>query len=178
MHDAGTFWPPALDPDGARLDGHGFHAVIEAPRQTLISGAVEAGLAALRTGLAAQGPYAIFDDDTYAVRLGVDRVLLVSPAIGALREASAWDAAGYASSDLGEALVMITLTGPAAFDVLARGGGVDLRAPAPASGGAAMMRHGEITLIAYRYRDGLRLHVERPRLSYLWELLGAYAEIL
>jgi sarcosine oxidase gamma subunit len=188
MHDVGTFWTPTPDPPTARLDGLGFTVVVETLRQTLISGALDAGIAATVPGLVVQGPYRVVETETYAIRLGIDRALIVSADVAVAdrvdvnsmgaRDWSHWHPAGFAASDVGEAYAVMTVSGPAAFDVFARGTGVDLRGPAPASGGGAVMRFAEITLIAYRYRDGLRLHVERPRAPYLWELFAAYAQIL
>lgn len=193
MHDVGTFWTPTPDPATARLDGLGFTVVVETLRQTLISGALDAGIAATVPGLVVQGPYRVVETETYAIRLGIDRALVVSADVAVAdrvdvspmdvnptdaRDGSRWHPAGFAASDVGEAYAVMTVSGPAAFDVFARGTGVDLRGPAPASGGGAVMRFAEITLIAYRYRDGLRLHVERPRAPYLWELFAAYAQIL
>jgi sarcosine oxidase gamma subunit len=180
MLDHGPRWAPPPDWATVRVSGRGLEIrPLGDLRLVVISGDLAAGLQALCPGARLKGPHDAADGEPYAVRTAADRALLVAARLEAVPIGhSAWDTAGFASTDVGAGMISCSVTGPHALALLARGTGVDLMAPPPPAGGAAAMLLAGTRVIAYRHRGGLRLHVDRAMAPHLWRWMEVAAEAL
>ena len=115
--------------------------------------------------------------DVTALWLGPDEWLLTTPAetapalLESLREAIAGQAAAVV--DVGDAATIISLSGPNARDVLAKGCPMDLHAGEFGSGRVAQTIVAQADVIVHRVDGGagdtaFDLHVRRSFAEYLW----------
>lgn len=182
MLDLGPRWSPPPDWGPARLSRRGLDvAPLLDLRQVMLSGDLATGLAALCPAARLKGAHDADAADPYAVRIAVDRVLLVCAAgldtvpVGH----SAWHASGFAATDLSAGMIALALAGPDAPALLARGTGVDLLTAPPASGGGGAMVIAGTRIVAYRHGVAeVRLHVDRSMAPYLWRWLETVGEAL
>jgi heterotetrameric sarcosine oxidase gamma subunit len=179
--DAGPRWTPPPDWTAVRISRPGLDVrSLAGLRQVTISGNLVAGLRELCPAARLKGPHDPDDADPCAIRVAADRVLLVATRLDNVAAGhSAWHEAGFAATDLGDAMIVCSLDGADAPALLARGTGVELTAPSSGTGGGAAMLLAGTRVIAYRHGPtGLRLHVDRAMAPYLWRWLESAAEAL
>lgn len=166
MRDRGKFWTPAPDWRTARIERDGLSARrIAGLGQTLISGNLRAGVAALAPGAPEAGLWSLLETDRYLVRIARDRGLLVTSE--SLHVAPGWRE-GYVATPCDDAYAVIELAGDRLANVMAEATSADLEA---GSRSAAVLFAG-VTVFLYRAgASTARLHVESPLASYLWKWL-------
>lgn len=128
--------------------------------QTLISGDLEAAVAALAPGAPMLGLYAPAPEGAHALRIGRLSALLVSPA--PLVVADGWRE-GWCATSVDDGWAAIDVSGADAPLALAEGTSADLDA---GSRSAAVLFFGLRGLLA-RTPSGFRVHVETPWLETL-----------
>jgi hypothetical protein len=129
--------------------------------QTLISGDLDAALAALATGAPMLGLYAAAPDGAHALRIARDRVLLVTPS--PIEAAGSWSD-GWCATSLDDAFAAINVSGADAPLALAQGTSADLAAN---SRSAAVRFAALCDLLLVRTSTGFRIHIEAPRVETL-----------
>lgn len=145
-------WPSPADPSSFRLVRSGLTVTTVDPgRLTLIAGAVDDALAVYGLG-AANGWPGQASGERYAVRTGIDRALLVGPAI-----AGGWHGR-FGATEVSDGLVTFVLDGPALPAALACLAEVSLERPTPSAG----LLIAGYRIVLYRHEAALRLHVARP----------------
>ena len=162
-------------PRGARTG-----TLIDRPRLTaralagrghaLISGDLEAAIAALAPGAPLLGLYAPAPDGAHALRIARDRALLVTPA--PLGATEGWRD-GWCATTVDDGWAAIDVEGEDAPSALAQGTSADLAAGSPS---AAVLFAGFRCLLL-RTDTGFRLHVEAPWLEALLDLAGRSVSI-
>lgn len=145
-------WNAPLDLAAFRLDLPGLTVISTDPGpMTLVCGDVAAALSA--TGLGrAQGWPGQAQGAKYAIRTGIDRVLLVGVDL-----AGGWHGS-FGATEAGDALTTFALEGSDVQRALDRLGEIALTRPSPA---ASFLIAG-YRAILYRHDGALRLHVSRP----------------
>jgi sarcosine oxidase gamma subunit len=156
-----TDWTPARGAKGALIAKPGLSARARGRiGQTLISGDLDAALAALAPGAPFVGLYGMAPDRAHALRIARDKALLVTPA--PIRAAEGWRE-GWSATSVDDGWVALDVKGSHAPLVLMQGTAADLTAGSPS---AALLLAGRRCLLA-RIEAGFRLHVERPWLEAL-----------
>jgi len=156
-----TNWAPARRPEGTLVVRPDFTAWARAAiGQTLISGDLDAALAALAPGAPRLGLYQLAPEGAHALRIARDRALLVTPA--PLGAADGWRD-GFCMTAVDDGWVAVEVEGERAAQVLLQGTSADLTASSPS---AALLFAGRRCLLA-RTAAGFRLHLERPWLEAL-----------
>lgn len=166
MRDRGQFWSPQPDWRTARIEGNGYSVrrVLDFG-QTLVSGDLGAALAELMPGAPEVGLWSVAEAQPFAVRIGRDRALLVSPA--PLGVAPGWRN-DYVATPCDDAYAVLEISGAALREIVAEGTSVNLEA---GSRSAAVLFAG-VTVFLYRTGpETARLHVEAPLAAYLWAWL-------
>ncbi len=154
-------WPPARAGAGLLVDRPRLHArATSGLGQTLISGDLEAAIAALAPGAPMLGLYALAPESAHALRIGRASALLTTPA--PLIVADGWRE-GWCATAVDDGWVAIDVSGADALEALAQGTSAD---PAVGSPSAAVVFFGLQCLLA-RTAAGFRLHVEAPWLETL-----------
>jgi sarcosine oxidase gamma subunit len=154
-------WPHARRSEGPLIDKPRLQArALTGRGQTLISGDLEAAIAALAPGAPLIGLYASAPEGAHALRIARDRALLVTPA--PLGAPEGWRD-GWCATAVDDGWVAIDVEGPDAPSALAQGTSADLAAGSPS---AAVLFAGFRCLVA-RTEAGFRLHVEAPWLEAL-----------
>ena len=165
MRDRGKFWTPA--PDWiAPLAGEGFAARrVRGLGQTLVSGDLAAGVAALAPGARTIGLWHVAGEDGCAVRVSRDRSLLVTPS--PLGLAPGWRD-GFAATPCDDGYAVVEVSGAALPEIVAEAVSADLDAGSP----SAAVQFAGIPALVYRIAPEVaRLHVESPLAAYLWTWL-------
>jgi sarcosine oxidase gamma subunit len=176
MHDRAQFWSPVPDWSQVALRAPGIDvAPINTALVYLISGDARQPLA--QYGISeVLGPRHVCADDSYALRLAPDRLLLVSrtPARAVLSEA----VPGCAVTDISDGMLIFDVLGTAAPELMAQGSEYPFN-DAPSMQlphESASMQFAGFRLIVSRRSQGWRLHVERPWAAALWHWLRAHIE--
>jgi sarcosine oxidase gamma subunit len=132
--------------------------------QTLISGRLDAALAALNMPVRVTGAAEPADGDPYAVRLARDRMLLIASETPDLTPG--WHDGGFAVSPMDDAYVVIQVEGFLLPEILSRGSSLDFSR----GGNSVATRFAGIPVLLYRHQTStrLRIHVERALSAYLW----------
>ncbi len=154
-------WTPARRGEGMLLDRPRLRAQAMAGRgHTLISGDLEAAIAALAPGAPLLGLHAPAPDGAYVPSIGRNRALLVTPASIAPRDG--WRD-GWCATSVDDGWAAIDVEGFDAPLTLAQGTSADLTAGSPS---AAVLFAG-LRCLLVRTDAGFRLHVEAPWLEAL-----------
>ena len=154
-----TRWPSARGRAGILIDRPGLQArARDGLGQTLISGDVEAALAALAPGAPILGLYALAPEGAHALRIGRASGLLVTPA--PLGAADGWRD-GWCATSVDDGWAAVEVLGADAAQALMQATSADLVAGSPS---AAALVFGLWSLLA-RTHAGFRLHVEAPWLE-------------
>lgn len=165
MRDRSGFWPtPPVS--GAQLHGMGLSVCLLAPvPQVMVSGALDRFLTlqgmAPPVGLLGQVPSA-----QYGLRLARNRMLAVG-----LRQdhATAGWQDGFATTPMTGALAVLDIQGPGAMDLFARASAIAPRCHSPS---AALIFAGMPAALC-QYDGGLRLHIDRGLVAYLFDWITA-----
>ena len=154
-----TAWPPARRAEGSLIDRPRLKASAVGGRgHTLVSGDLDAAVAALTPGAPMLGLYALAPDAAHTLRISRDSALLVTPA--PIEAPEGWRE-GWCATALDDGWTAIDVSGPDAALALAQGTSADLEA---GSASAAVLFAGFRCLLS-RIPDGFRLYVERPWLE-------------
>lgn len=146
---------------GPALTGDGIVIRRTAPgAMALISGDLDAALAALAPGAAMVGIGGASDMRPVALRIARDRALLLTDTATSV---AGWCDPGYAVSPADGLYACLAITGPGARDLIAEGTSVD---PGGASPSAAVLFAGCPCLLSGT-EGGWRLWVETPMLTYM-----------
>ena len=155
-------WAPARAPEGALIDRPRLAVrAVEGRGQALISGDLDAAMAALAPGAPMLGLYALAPAGPHALRIARDRALLVTPA--PLGAADGWRDRAGARPRSTTAGSRVDVEGPDAPLALMQGTSADLAAGSP----SAALRFAGLPCLLARTEAGFRLHVERPWLEAL-----------
>jgi hypothetical protein len=156
-----TRWPPARGRAGLLIDRPGLKVrALDGLGQTLVSGDVDAAVAALAPGAPILGLYALAPQGAHALRIGRASALLVTPA--PLAATNGWRD-GWCATSVDNGWAAVEVSGADAPLALAQGTSAD---PAAVSPSAAVLVFGLRALLA-RTPAGFRLHVEAPWLETL-----------
>ncbi len=154
-------WSPARRAEGRLIDRPRLAArALTGLGHALVSGDVEAGIAALAPGSPLLGLYALVPEGAHALAIARDRALLVTPA--PLGAAPGWRD-GWCATSVDDGWATIEVSGADAPLALMQGTSTD---PAAGSPSAAALFAGFRCLIA-RTEAGFRLHLEAPWLEAL-----------
>lgn len=170
MFDRSAFWSPPPDWRQARLEGPGIRVTASAPPGVWrISGrGLPAALA--HAGVArAVGPREACDAPVYALRIAPDSALLIGDAAHAPD-----DADGTVCSVLGDGIICIDVTGPAAASLMSLGSEHPFDDPPGGPLESARMLFAGLPVAVMRRGDGWRLHAERPWAPALWHWLAGH----
>jgi hypothetical protein len=147
-------WPAARSGAGLLVDRPRLQArVASGLGQTLISGDLEAAVAALAPGAPMLGLYALMPGGAHALRIGRASALLVTAA--PLLAADGWRD-GWCTTAVDDGWAAIDVSGADALQALAEGTSADLAVGSPS---AAVIFFGLRCLLA-RTAAGFRVHVE------------------
>jgi hypothetical protein len=155
-------WPKARGGDGLLID----HPRLAVRRldgllgQTLISGDLDAAIAALAPGAPMLGLYALAPDGAHALRIGRTSALLVTPA--PLGAADGWRD-GWCATSVDDGWAAVEISGADAGHALMQAPSADITSGSPS---AAIMIFGLRGLLA-RTPSGFRVHVESAWLETL-----------
>ena len=165
MLDRSGFWPAPSTPD-ARLVGDSLDVRLLPPLpQVMVSGDLTGFLA--RHDLSpAVGLLAPVTQPRYALRLARNRMLAVGVAQD--HAASGW-AEGVATSPMTGALAVLQISGQRRMDLFARASAIDPKAGSP----SAALNFAGVTAALCQDDEGLRLHVDRSLVSYLFDWITA-----
>jgi sarcosine oxidase gamma subunit len=156
-----TDWAPARRVEGTLVARPGFTALARTGiGQTLVSGDLDAALAALAPGAPLLGLYGVAPEGPHALRIARDRALLETPV--PLRAADG-SREGWCATAVDDGWIAVDIEGPDAGLVLLQGTAVDLSAGSPS---AAVLFAGSRVLLA-RTQAGFRLHIEASWLEAL-----------
>jgi hypothetical protein len=154
-------WPPARGGAALLIDRPRLHARrLDGLGQTLISGDLDAALAALAPGAPMLGLYALAPAGAHGLRIGRTSALLVTPAPIAAHDG--WRD-GWAATGVDDGWAAVEVSGADAGNALMQATSADL---ASGSASAAALVFGLRGLIA-RTPAGFRVHVEAPWLETL-----------
>ena len=158
-------WRPARSPEGTLIEKPRLVARAREGRGcTLISGDIEAALAALAPAAPLLGLYAPVPDGPHALRIARDRALLVTPAPSAAPDG--WQGngeSGWCATSVDDGWAILDVEGADAPLALMQGTSADLSARSP----SAAVRFMDVVCLLARTEAGFRLHVERMRLEAL-----------
>ena len=132
--------------------------------QTLISGDLDAALAALAPGAPMLGLYALAPEGAHALRIGRMSALLVTPAPLAIPDG--WRD-GWCATSVDDGWAAVEVSGADASQALMQATPADLASASPS---AAVVVFGVRGLLA-RTPPGFRVHVEAPWLETLFAWL-------
>lgn len=155
-------WPELPDLSGEIIARNDLRVTgATAPAALLISGDLDAALAALAPGAPMLGLGADTQADggagTWAARIARDRALLVGAALPDV--AAGWHAGGYGISQAGDLWRLFAVAGSAADRVIAEGTSADITAASPS---AAVLFAGQ-TCLLLRQRGAWLIGAETPR---------------
>jgi hypothetical protein len=154
-------WPPARHIDGMLIDRPRLQArALSGRGSAMISGDIEAAIAALAPGAPILGLYALAPEGAHALRIARDRALLVTPA--SLGAADGWRE-GWCATSVDDGWAAVDVAGPDAPLALSQGTSADLAGGSPS---AAVLFAG-LRCLLVRTEAGFRLHVEAPWLEAL-----------
>ena len=174
MHDRGAFWSPVPDWSSVALSTATVSArPVNATAAWQLSGEWGGVLTRLGVG-AVRGPRDRCADARYALRLSPDSVLLVGP--DALDLSPGWNDAGYAATDLRDALVIVDVEGPGAADLMASGSEYPFADGSIRPHESARLQFAGHAIALSRRPAGWRLHVPRQWATALWRWLEAHVE--
>lgn len=129
--------------------------------QSLISGNLDAAIAALAPRAAMLGYAETPAGPDAAIRIARDRALLVTEA--PVTRAAGWQEEGFALSHAAEMYACLSLRGPGAGEVLAQA----LASPAPIGSASAMVHAMGLRALVTGLSDGLALWVEQAHLPFV-----------
>ena len=156
-----TRWPAARGRAGTLIDRPRLQArALDGLGQTLISGDLDAAIAALAPSAPTLGLYALAPQGAHALRIGRASALLVTPV--AIAAADGWRD-GWCATSVDDGWAAVEVFGADAPHALAQATSADLGA---GSSSAAVIVFGLRGLLA-RTEAGFRLHVEAPWLETL-----------
>jgi hypothetical protein len=156
-----TRWPAARGRAGVLIDRPRLQArSLDGLGQTLISGDLDAAVAALAPGAPILGLHALAPEGAHALRIGRASALLVTPTPIAASEG--WRS-GWCATSVDDGWAAVEVSGADAPLALAQGTSADLAAASPS---AAVLAFG-LRALAARAPAGFRLHVEAPWLETL-----------
>ena len=168
-----TRWPAARGRAGLLIDRPRLQArALDGLGQTLISGDIEAALAALAPAAPTLGLYALAPDGAHALRIGRMSALLVTlaPLKGHSEERPSFDGPaaegwrdGWCATSVDDGWAAVEVSGADAPQALMQATSADLAAGSPS---AAVLVFGLRGLLA-RTESGFRVHVEAPWLETL-----------
>jgi len=154
-------WAPARRPSGVFVDRPRLGArAVEGLGRTLISGDLEAAVAALAKGAPMLGLYAHAPERPHALWIARDRALLLTPA--PLGAADGWRD-GFCATPVDDGWATVEVTGPDAPLALMQGTSADFDGGSP----SAAVLFGGLRCLLARTEAGFRLHVEAPWLEAL-----------
>jgi sarcosine oxidase, subunit gamma len=154
-------WAPARGRTGLLIDRPRFQArALDGLGQTLISGDLEAAVAALAPGAPTLGLYALAPDGAHALMIGRLSALLVTPAPLCVTEG--W-LDGWCATGVDDGWAAVEVSGADMAQALMQATSADLAAGSPS---AAVIFFGLRGLLA-RTPAGFRIHVESPWLETL-----------
>jgi sarcosine oxidase gamma subunit len=154
-------WGPARYPEGTLIDRPRLIVrAIEGRGHALLSGDLEAGLAALAPGAPLLGLHGFAPEGPHALRIARDRALLVTPA--RLGAQDGWRD-GWCATAVDDGWTAVEVEGADAPLVLMQGTSADLAAGSP----SAALRFAGLVCLLIRTERGFRLHVERGWLEAL-----------
>jgi len=154
-------WAPARRPSGVLVDKPRLAArAVEGLGRTLISGDLEAAVAALMPGAPTLGLYALAPAGAHGLRIARDRALLVT--LAPLDAADGWRD-GFCATPVDDGWATVDVAGADAPLALMQGTSADLDGGSPS---AAVLFAGLRCLLS-RTEGGFRLHVEAPWLEAL-----------
>lgn len=167
MLDRGAFWAPVPDWTSAVLQGDGWSArVVPDLHRLLVSGNLQAAITSLAPKAPSIGLWQIAEEETQALRIGRDRMLITS--VEPLAAVFGWNAQGYAVSLADDAYRTIEIHGPKLRDLVAEMTFVDLEGGSPS---AATLVCGQQALLHRTSADCARLHIEAPLATFIWHWL-------
>jgi hypothetical protein len=156
-----TRWPPARGRVGLLIDRPRLRArALDGLGQTLVSGDLEAAVAALAPGAPILGLYALAPEGAHALRIGRASALLITPA--PLAVAEGWRD-GWCATSVDDGWAAVEVSGADAPQALAEGTSANLAAGSPS---AAVVVFGLRALLG-RTQVGFRIHLEAPWLETL-----------
>lgn len=162
-------WTTRTPKPGASIRADGLDIRCDAPAgATLISGDLEAALAALAPGAPILGLLAEIPSGIFALRIARDRALLCIPEP---LKAEGWQA-GYAASAADDLYLAVIITGPRAPDIASACMTAEAGSPS-----AATVFAGHSALVA-RVTDGISVHVQHPEAAAVWARLEALSRAL
>ena len=165
-----TRWPAARGRSGLLIDRTRLQArALDGLGQTLISGDLDAALAALAPGASILGLHAIAPQGAHALRIGRASALLVTPA--PIAATDGWRD-GWCATSVDDAWAAVEVSGADAAQALMQATSVDLAGGSPS---AAVLFFGLRGLLA-RIESGFRVHVEAPWLETLLAWLDGASE--
>jgi hypothetical protein len=154
-------WPPARGGAELLIDRQGLAARrLGKLGQTLMSGDLDAAVAALAPGAPMLGLYALAPESAHAFRIGRTSTLLVTPAPLSVLEG--WRD-GWCATSVDDAWAAVEISGADAARALMQATSADLASGSPS---AAVLVFGLRGLLA-RTASGFRVHVEAPWLETL-----------
>jgi len=156
-----TRWPAAHGRAGILIDRPRLQArALDGLGQTLISGDLDAAVAALAPGAPTLGLYALAPQEAHAMRIGRTSALLVTPT--AIAAPEGWRG-GWCATSVDDGWTAVEVSGADAAQALMQATSADLASGSPS---AAVIVFGLRGLLA-RTEAGFRLHVEAPWLETL-----------
>jgi hypothetical protein len=156
-----TRWPAARGRAGLIIDSPRLQVrALDGLGQTLISGDIEAAVAALAPAAPTRGLYTLAPDGAHALRIGRMSALLVTPA--PIAAPDGWRD-GWCATSVDDAWAAVEVSGADAPQALAQATSADLATGSPS---AAVLVFGLRGLLA-RTESGFRVHVEAPWLETL-----------
>jgi hypothetical protein len=162
-------WTTRTPEPGASIRADGFDMTCDAPAgATLISGDLEAAVAALAPGAPILGLLAKIPSGPFALRIARDRMLLCTPEP---LQAEGWHAS-YAASAADDLYLAVTITGPRAPEIASACMTADAGSPS-----AATVFAGHSALIA-RVTGGISVRVQHPEAAAVWARLEALSKAL
>jgi hypothetical protein len=154
-------WPPARGDAGLLIDRQRLTARrLGGLGQTLISGDLDMGIAALAPDAPMLGLYALAPDGAHALRIGRTSALLITPA--PLSVVDAWRD-GWCATSVDDAWAAVEVSGEGASKAVMQATSADLASGSPSAGAMIFGMRG---LLA-RMPSGFRVHVESPWLETL-----------
>ena len=154
-------WPPARGGAGLLIDRQRLNARrLGGLGQTLISGDLDMGIAALAPGAPMLGLYALAPESGHALRIGGASALLITPA--PLAVVDGWRD-GWCATSVDDAWAPVEISGADAAQALMQATSADLASDSPST---AVLVFGLRGLLA-RTSSGFRVHVESPWLETL-----------
>jgi hypothetical protein len=158
-------WPPARGGAGLLIDRQRLNARrIGGLGQTLISGDLDAAVAALAPGAPMLGLYALAPESAHALRIARTSALLVTPAPLSVLEGwlDGW-LDGWCATSVDDGWAAVEISGADAAQALLQATSADIASGSPS---AAAMIFGLRGLLA-RTPYGFRVHLESPWLETL-----------